>query len=62
MKALGLFRALAFVTMTIAIAAGLNVDRAAAKANFPRYVKLSDDASSHNRLVRLGINKSMVVG
>ncbi len=61
MKALGLFRALALVTMTIATAAGLNVDRAEAQANFPRYVKLSDDASSHNRLIRLGINKSMVV-
>ena len=61
MKALGLFRALALVTMTIATAAGLNVDRAEAQANFPRYVKLGDDASSHNRLIRLGINKSMVV-
>ena len=61
MKALGLFRALALVTMTIATAAGLNVDRAEAQANFPRYVKLGDDASSHNRVIRLGINKSMVV-
>jgi len=61
MKALGLFRALALATMTIVTAAGLNVDRAEAQANFPRYVKLGDDASSHNRLVRLGINKSMVV-
>lgn len=61
MKALGLFRALAFVSMTIVTAAGLNVDRAEAQANFPRYVKLSDGASSHNRLIRLGINKSMVV-
>jgi hypothetical protein len=49
MKALGLFRALALVTMTIVTAAGLTVDRAEAQANFPRYVKLGDDASSHNR-------------
>ncbi len=61
MKALGLFRALALATMAIVTATGFNVDRAEAKANFPRYVKLGDDASSHNRLVRLGINKSMVV-
>ena len=61
MKALGLFRALAFVTMTIVTAAGLNLDRAEAQVDFPRYVKLSDDASAHNRLIRLGINKSMVV-
>jgi pilus assembly protein CpaC len=47
--------------MTIVTAAGLTVDRAEAQANFPRYVKLGDDASSHNRLIRLGINKSMVV-
>ena len=61
MKALGLFRALAFATMTIVTAAGLNVDRAEAQANFPRYIKLSDDDSNRNRLIRLGINKSMVV-
>ena len=61
MKALGLIRALALVTITIAAAAGLNVDCAEAQANFPRYIKLTDDATSHNRLVRLGINKSMVV-
>ncbi len=61
MKALGLFRALALVTLTIVTAAGLTVDRAEAQANFPRYVKLGDNASSHNRLIRLGINKSMVV-
>ena len=61
MKALGLFRALALAAIAIATAAGLDVDRAEAQANFPRYVKLSDDASSHNRLIRLGINKSMVV-
>ena len=54
MKALGLIRALALVTITIVATAGLNVDGAEAKANFPRYLKLTDDASSHNRLIRLG--------